>query len=206
MSKRKNNKIMLPLLVAWFIFLIMISIFFMFFFGDLAKDEKKGDDRETKFSYRTNADIEINATVGDYFTALNACDKEWLKTMVTDPSQFDDMSYYEMLSQLVKAYYNINCYSVDGLNENEVLVFVTYNLEIDGLDTKPMDIQTFYMIKNADGTYTINNSPSDEINDYIFKVQSDEDIQEIYKSVRDNVEKCKEDDPEFAALWNKLFE
>lgn len=210
-SRKKDKSIMgLLLILAWLLFVLMAVCFYFFFFKPSRKNTETADkqttESQTKFSYKTNANVNINALIADYYEALLKCDKEGLKSCVTNPGKFDDMSYYENLSKVIVGYSNINCYSVDGFTDNATLVYVTCNTKIAGIESTPMDIQTFYIIKTDKEYKIFNENYSSEVSEYIDKVQSDEDIQNLYKEVRNNVEDCKLKDEKFKEFLETLKE
>lgn len=198
----KKNRIIL--IIGWTIFIIGAALFFILFVFNKEDDSEESD---TKFTYKTNANLDINALIGDYYFGIVTCDQELLKSLVKDKTAFDNMDIYEQQSKIITAYSNINCYSVDGYNDEEFIVYVTCELSIAGINSTPMDIETFYIVKNETGGYIIDNTEHNtEIKNYMNKVQSSEDIQEIYQSVKNNIEQCKQTDPDLEKLWQKLYE
>lgn len=211
-TKKDKGIIGLLLVLAWLLFVLMAVCFYYFFIGngkkktnDDNKSATESNEKDTVFSYKTNENIEINALIGDYYSALVKCDAKELKACVTDGSKFDDMSSYESAAKIIIGYTNINCYSVPGYTKDATLVYVTSNLHINGIESKPMDIQTFYIIKSDNAYRIYNEGYNKEVSDYIEKVQADSDIQNLYKSVRNNVEDCKLKDEKFKELWNTLY-
>ena len=159
---------------------------------------------KTIYSYETNANIDINALMADYYDALVRGDKDKLKDIVTEPDAFGDMVLYETKSQVISEYSNITCYTIPGLNENEILVFTTSNLNITGVTSKPLDIQRFYVVDTGNG-YKINNGVlSQETIDYINLQTGSPDVQALYKSVQDNINQCLSEDTTFADFMNKI--
>ncbi|MBR1815461.1 MAG: hypothetical protein IJ763_02050 [Lachnospiraceae bacterium] len=159
---------------------------------------------KTIYSYETNANIDINALMADYYDALVKGDKDKLKDIVTEPDAFGDMVLYETKSQVISEYSNITCYTIPGLKENEILVFTTSNLNITGVTSKPLDIQRFYVVDTGSG-YKINNGVlSQETIDYINLQTGSPDVQALYKSVQENINQCLAEDTTFADFMNKI--
>lgn len=158
----------------------------------------------TIYSYETNADVNINALMADYYDALVKGDSEKLKDIVTEPESFGDMMIYETKAQVISEYSNITCYTIPGLNENEILVFTTSNVTITGVNSKPLDIKQFYVVKDGNN-YKINNGVlSQEVIDYINVQAGSPDVQALYKSVQDNINQCLAEDSTFADFYNKI--
>lgn len=158
----------------------------------------------TIYSYETNADVNINALMADYYDALVKGDREKLKDIVTEPEAFGDMMIYETKAQVISEYSNITCYTIPGLNENEILVFTTSNVTITGVNSKPLDIKQFYVVKEGNN-YKINNGVlPQEVIDYINVQAGSPDVQNLYKSVQDNINQCLAEDSTFAEFYNKI--
>ena len=159
---------------------------------------------KTIYSYETNAHIDINALMADYYDALINGDKDKLKDIVTEPDAFGDMVLYETKSQVISEYSNITCYTIPGLKDNEILVFTTSNLNITGVESKPMDIQRFYVVDTGEG-YKINNGVlSQETIEYINLQTGSPDVQALYRSVQDNINQCLAEDSTFAEFMNTI--
>ena len=166
--------------------------------------EELNEEFYTIYSYQTNADVNINALMADYYDALVKGDKEKLKDIVTEPEAFGDMVIYETKAQVISEYSNITCYTIPGLNEGEILVFTTSNVTITGVNSKPLDIKQFYVVKDGNN-YKINNGVlSQETIDYINVQAGSPDVQALYKSVQDNINKCLAEDSTFADFYNKI--
>ena len=137
-SKEKKGVAGLLLFLGWMIFVLLAVVFYFYFFSDLDlkmfnKDKATQTDATQEepagFSYETNANLDINSLIIEYYAALAVCDQNKLKSVVTDPSQFDDMTVYQQRSAVIKAYSNVNCYTMPGYTEDATLVYVTSNYE-----------------------------------------------------------------------------
>ncbi len=219
MSKKKDSGVgCLLLIFGWLVFILLGLIFYFYFMDKL--DFFKGNDAtteavqgpisdtteqyETKFSYQTNANLDINSLIIEYYAALAVCDQAKLKSLVTDGTVFDDMTPYEQKSQVITHYSNINCYTMPGYTEDATLLYVTCNINISGVTSAPMDISQYYIIKTAEG-YKINNSALDEVTTaYIQQQNQTADIQELYLNVKTNIDNCIATDPTFADFYNKI--
>ena len=68
-----------------------------------------------------------------------------------------------------------------------------------------MNISQFYIVKTAEG-YKINNSTLDSATTaYISEVSASDDIQELYRNVKTNIDSCLQSDPTFAEFYNKIY-
>ena len=203
----------LMLFLGWMIFILLAVVFYFYFFSDLDlrmfnKDKATQTDaqqtNQTGFSYETNANLDINSLIIEYYAALAVCDQDKLKTYVTDPSQFDDMTVYQQRSAVIKAYSNVNCYTMPGYTEDATLVYVTSNLSMANITSVPLNINQFYVVKTADGYKIDNSAHSQEVTNYIETQSQSTDIQNLYKAVQDNVNSCIANDAAFAEFYNTI--
>ncbi len=221
-KKNKDSGIAgLILLFGWLVFLLLVLVFYFYFMDKIDFNKLLGKDTtevttegpisdnpeqfETKYSYQTNANLDINSLMIEYYAALAVCDKNKLVTLVTDTSVYDDMTPYEQKSQVITRYSNINCYTVEGDSPDTTILYVTCNINIAGVESAPMNISQFYIVKTSDG-YKINNGVlADSTVSYIQQVGESEDIQELYRNVKANIDSCLASDPTFADFYNKIY-
>ncbi len=223
MSKKKKDSGIagLLLLFGWLVFLLLVLVFYFYFMDKIDFNELLGretttevqegpvsdnpDSYETKYSYKTNANLDINSLMIEYYAALAVCDQAKLVTLVTDPSVYNDMTPYEQKSQIITHYSNINCYTVAGNTEDSTILYVTCNINIAGVESAPMNISQFYIVKTAEG-YKINNATLDSATtSHIADVSASDDIQELYRNVKANIDSCLQQDPTFAEFYNKIY-
>lgn len=211
-TKEKKGIAGLLLFLGWMVFVLLAVVFYFYFFSDLdlsmfSKNdttEQEKQEEQPDFSYETNANLDINSLIIEYYAALAVCDQEKLKSCVTDPAQFDDMSVYEQRAAAIKAYTNVNCYTMPGYTEDATLVYVTCNLTIANISSVPLNINRFYIVKIGE-EYKIDNSPhSSEVQAYIDEKSQGTDIQNLYKAVQDNVNSCIANDSAFAEFYEKI--
>lgn len=98
----------------------------------------------------------INALMTDYFTALADHDTYVLKESVS-PAYDNELAYNSIVSDYVDAYENIACYAKEGLEEDDYLVAVYYEMKYSKVRATAPGMQFFYVEKNQDGDLYINN-------------------------------------------------
>ncbi len=212
-SKEKKGVAGLLLFLGWMIFVLLAVVFYFYFFSDLdlkmfnkekATQTDATQEEPAGFSYETNANLDINSLIIEYYAALAVCDQNKLKSVVTDPSQFDDMTVYQQRSAVIKAYSNVNCYTMPGYTEDATLVYVTSNLSLANITSVPLNINRFYVLKTADGYKIDNSALSQEVTNYIETQSQSNDIQNLYRAVQDNVNSCIANDSAFAEFYNTI--
>ncbi|MBQ8167644.1 MAG: hypothetical protein IJZ96_11540 [Lachnospiraceae bacterium] len=223
MSKKKKDSGIagLLLLFGWLVFLLLVLVFYFYFMDKIDFNKILGRDTtteaeqgpisdnpeqyDTKYSYQTNANLDINSLMIEYYAALAVCDQNKLVSLVTDPSVYNDMTPYEQKSQIITHYSNINCYTVPGLTEDSTILYVTCNINIAGVESAPMNISQFYIVKTAEG-YKINNGALDEATtNHIAEVSASADVQELYRNVKANIDECLAKDPTFVEFYNTVY-
>lgn len=223
MSKKKKDSGIagLLLLFGWLVFLLLVLVFYFYFMDKIDFNKLLGretttestegpvsnnpEQYETKYSYQTNANLDINSLMIEYYAALAVCDQNKLASLVTDPSVYNDMTPYEQKSQIITHYSNINCYTVPGTTQDATILYVTCNINIAGVESAPMNISQFYIVKTAEG-YKINNGVLDEATtNLISEISASADIQELYRNVKANIDECLAKDPTFAEFYNKIY-
>ena len=223
MSKKKKDSGIagLLLLFGWLVFLLLVLVFYFYFMDKIDFNKILGRDTtteaqqgpvsdnpeqyDTKYSYQTNANLDINSLMIEYYAALAVCDQNKLVSLVTDPSVYNDMTPYEQKSQIITHYSNINCYTVPGLTEDSTILYVTCNINIAGVESAPMNISQFYIVKTAEG-YKINNGVLDEATtNHIAEVSASADVQELYRNVKANIDECLAKDPTFVEFYNTVY-
>ena len=201
-TKKSNPK--KALLAVWIVFLLALGLFgFMVYKQRDAVVEDFGF--STKFSYMSNANPDINALIITYLSAMASGDQDILKSCVTDPSEFDDMSVVQSQSKIITAYSNINCYSVQGIKKTDTIVYAVSNISIAGIESTPLDMLGPFYVVDKDGEYLIYNGEiSESTQKYIDKASKDKDIQELYQMVKQDEEKKAEAEPAFKEFLDRL--
>ncbi len=203
-NRKKEVKVKKTLLTIWFLFLIAVATL-GFFLYTKRKAIKEDFQFSTRFSYQTNANQDINALIITYLNAYASCDQNLLKECVTDPTQFDDMTNVQSQSKIITAYTNINCYTVNGFDDNATIVYPVTNISIIDVAATPLDIPGPFYVVNQNGQYLIENTElSEDVKAYMSKVDKTDDIQDLYKMVKDDEDKCAEEDPAFKDFLNRL--
>lgn len=205
-DRERKNKIKKMLIALWSIFIIMLAFLSVFVFlnwNDIWNDlfnSKRVKITEDKSS-------EISVLVTAYLEGLSNADDNTLMRLVLDPTQFNDMTVVKSRSRVITEYNNVVCYIVDGKKENTYIVFAVANITISGVDSTPLDIMPpFVIVRDEKGRCWIDNRPKNkETEEYIDEISGDSGIQAIYKKVKDDQEKCVDEDPTFKNFYEKLY-
>ncbi len=212
--KTKNDRIVirsgLKLFLCWVIFAVLCGVYVYVFFINTS-EQYPGKDNTTDFDVPEGAsyakcEIEgINSLIENYLNARVSCNQEILQSLVTDPSEFDDMTVYEKASVYLRGFNNISCYLADGYQEGEYIVIALSNMSIANVEAQPLDIRVFYVVTDDDGAVKIfNGDTPDETLAYINNFISSDDYNAIYEYVNENVEYYLETDEQFREFYNVI--
>ncbi len=203
-KSKKRRKLKSLLIVIWIFFIAAIAAFSIFLYQ--RKDSVSKDLGITsKFSYSTNANPEVNALVITYLNALASADQNTLKSCVTDPTQYDNMTATISRSKIITMYSSVNCYSVKGYKDDDVIVYAVANITIANITSTPLDVIPNIYIVKRNGKYLIDNEILDkDTQNYVDKVNAEQDIQDIYKMVKEDEDSKSAQDPALKEFMDKL--
>lgn len=216
-QKKKNKGIAgMALFLGWLVFILLALIFYFYFSDGFLSFAKKWKNNKAASAlkvsegmYEVNAYPEINALIAAYLEAEAACDREVLVTLVTRSDEFSDMAKYIEKAKLIAGYENIICYTLQIQGNEDKIVCVVANMKMSEeskIKCRPLNVNCYYVKKTDDG-YLIDNRGDDaEIQACIDAAYKNSYIQELYKSVNDDIEACVQSDEEFARLYNKIQE
>lgn len=202
---RKKKKSYVGLIVfIWVFFITAIAAFCtLLYINRETLAEDLGFTEKT--TYTVNSDEKINSLISVYFKALAEADQESLKSCVTVPQQFDNMTTVEGRSKVITDYSDINCYYMPGPEQDSYIVFTVMNITISGVASKPLDIyKPIHIVKSGDGYLIDNSAQSQELQDYINQLTLEKDIQDLYRMVKTDQDSKAASDPSFAEFMNKL--
>lgn len=199
----------LAMLWALFVVLLCGYVYIFHINTTIFADDITGRDNTVNIDIPAGANYslctidEINQLVNNYLLARTNADQTTLRRLVTNPSEFDDMKSIEIAAQYIKAYNRTTCYMVPGANVGEYIIYALSNLTIKDVNSEPLDIRSFYVAKQTDGSYKIDNSQlSDDVNKYIQDVTASKYIQDMYKYVKENTDYLLKHDDTFKKFQN----
>lgn len=206
-ARRRQTGISGKTLAAlWILLVILLGGYVYLFFINktIISDDVTGRDNTVNIDIPAGANYslcnidEINQLIGNYLLARTKADQATLQRLVTDPEEFNDMTSVEIAAQYITAYGRTTCYMVPGYTSDSYIIYELSNLTIKDVNSNPLDIRSFYVTKQDDGSYKINNSSlSDEEQAYINDIGASDFIQDIYKHVKENNDYLSKHDDTF---------
>ena len=151
-----------------------------------------------------NAYPEVNKVVEEYLQARLKVDKDAITKLV-------DNVYYagiEELPQMMKNFDSIrliDCYTIDGPEDNAKMVYARTETKIKGIDTPASSIDGFYVRTDENGVTRIILSPlTDEIQKIIDEDVKREDVSELLSEVNTRFAHEIKSDKKLADFFTKL--
>lgn len=198
------------LTVAWVVFILVVILAFMISNNVKKKSNEKHTDMNSKeeMSYtpfEKNQYPEINTFVENYLNALTNCDIATISSMVVDGSQYN-ADILAKRKEYITGYSNVVCYTKPGLDDNSYIVYAVVNTQIIGVDIQPLSLHQFYLTKNESGNWIHNNmiANNPEIEEYLNKIDRDEDVVKLYQTVDQNNTESAQSDESLKAFYEKI--
>lgn len=168
------------------------------------KATKEPDSTEEENGLKANENEKINQLIQNYLDASLACDEEALGKVVADVENVD-MSELEAKKKLVEEYQNVECYTLDGTEEGDYLVYVYSELKFAGVDTAAPGLMRLYVTTDENGEAKIQmGSQTQEIKEWIAKADESEEVKKIINTVNYKLEEAISKDSALRDFYSKL--
>ncbi len=151
-----------------------------------------------------NNDIEeVDALVTTYLKGMLTCDLITLGDIVTDVESIDIVDM-QGKQKLIEQYENIECYTLDGLQEGEYLVYYYNEVKFSGIDTAAPGLNRLYIV-TEDGTLKIATGHlRQEVQDFIEEADQSDEVQQIINTVNYKLEQAINEDDGLRQLYANL--
>lgn len=141
---------------------------------------------------------EINQLMEQYFISISDCDMATFLHLFTSQDTSEEEYFrqeFEQQSQYIEGYQNISCYTVPGLQENELAAYVYYEIRYIGVETAAPGLVRIYAVRGEDGAYRIyDEEPSGELEAYLEQLALNEDVRLLSMQVDQKMEEAMESD------------
>ena len=163
-------------------------------------DEKKEDANPME-----TADAEITALIKSYYQALGEKDIATLKTLEDDFTPSDE-SKVTNLKDYIEGYEVGDVYTKKGMTDDSYVVYACFYYICQGVDTKAPALTQFYVYKNDDGNWVIDNDAlqNSEVSAYMEAQLSDSDVTALVSKVQGELDQAQEEDSSLADFLNGL--
>ena len=144
--------------------------------------EGESDEKEEDANPMETADADVTALITSYYQALGEKDIATLKTLEDDFTPSDE-SKVTNLKDYIEGYEVGDVYTKKGMTDDSYVVYACFSYICQGVETKAPALTQFYVYKNSEGNWVINNGAlqDSEISAYMEKQLSDSDVSALIK-------------------------
>ena len=163
--------------------------------------EGESDEKKEDANPMETADADVTALITSYYQALGEKDIATLKTLEDDFTPSDE-SKVTNLKDYIEGYEVGDVYTKKGMTDDSYVVYACFSYICQGVETKAPALTQFYVYKNSEGNWVINNGAlqDSEISAYMEKQLSDSDVSALIKKVQNEL------DPSLEEFLNGLGE
>ena len=168
-------------------------------------NEGESDEKKEDANPMETADAEITALIKSYYQALGEKDIATLKTLEDDFTPSDE-SKVTNLKDYIEGYEVGDVYTKKGMTDDSYVVYACFYYICQGVDTKAPALTQFYVYKNDDGNWVIDNDAlqNSEISAYMEAQLSDSDVTALVSKVQGELDQAQEEDSSLADFLNGL--
>ena len=169
--------------------------------------EGESDEKKEDANPMETADADVTALITSYYQALGEKDIATLKTLEDDFTPSDE-SKVENLNDYIEGYEVGDVYTKKGMTDDSYVVYACFSYICQGVETKAPALTQFYVYKNSEGNWVINNGAlqDSEISAYMEKQLSDSDVSALIKKVQNELDQAQQSDPSLEEFLNGLGE
>lgn len=167
--------------------------------------EGESDEKKEDANPMETADADVTALITSYYQALGEKDIATLKTLEDDFTPSDE-SKVTNLKDYIEGYEVGDVYTKKGMTDDSYVVYACFSYICQGIDTKAPALTQFYVYKNSEGTWLIDNGAlqDSEISAYMEKQLSDSDVAALVTKVQKELDQAQQSDPSLADFLNGL--
>lgn len=169
--------------------------------------EGESDEKKEEANPMETADADVTALITSYYQALGEKDIATLKTLEDDFTPSDE-SKVTNLKDYIEGYEVGDVYTKKGMTDDSYVVYACFSYICQGVETKAPALTQFYVYKNSEGNWVINNGAlqDSEISAYMEKQLSDSDVSALIKKVQNELDQAQQSDPSLEEFLNGLGE
>ena len=169
--------------------------------------EGESEEKKEDANPMETADADVTALITSYYQALGEKDIATLKTLEDDFTPSDE-SKVTNLKDYIEGYEVGDVYTKKGMTDDSYVVYACFSYICQGVETKAPALTQFYVYKNSEGNWVINNGAlqDSEISAYMEKQLSDSDVSALIKKVQNELDQAQQSDPSLEEFLNGLGE
>lgn len=126
----------------------------------------------------------INSLMQEYYQAATDGDIEKIRSL-TEGCDEETLIYLEKRSAYIESYNNLKCYTKQAVDENSFVVYVSYEVKFEDMDTMVPGVSPYLVYGREDGSYYIFEGEVDEeVNLYLEEISSQDDVVDLMNRVQ----------------------
>lgn len=148
--------------------------------------------------------LSIDALVDRYYKARIEDDADTLNEIVDSERQYDTAELINE-TKFINRYDHFSTYIIPGLEEDYYIVYVTYDIYFNGIDTGAPALNHYVVKRDEEGTFRIvDRVLSEEFENYIEDTEESETVRKLRSQVNIKLQKACDGDPDLAYLMSLL--
>ena len=176
--------------------------------AEATEEEKTGDTEDTVY-HLEEAGEEIRSLMEAYFKARRTCDINGLAEVYGDSASPEELREEGLrMEEEVKYYQSYNdiaCYSVNGPEENTLVVYTRFQIKFRQSDTMAPSLFACFVKRGADGSWHMMAEVTPEEGAYMAKVNESEAVQSMAEEVNVGLRTALETDSNLLAVYQALM-
>ena len=154
----RNRKRRGPTIIVIIIILAIVAFIGFKFYQNKMEEQKAEEVAEEQLEQEELVvDENISALITNYYSACASGEIEVLDTYAENMTDLEK-GLIKAKSDYIESYNDILCQRSEGPEEDSYLVTVTDHVKYPGTETQNAEVSVFYIKKNADGIYLIENA------------------------------------------------
>ena len=142
-----------------------------------------------------------------YYDATADCDVTAIRNCYYDPEAIlIDENTLKRKAQIIDGYRGIKCYEAAGLNTDEMVLYVLYEIKFKEVQTPAPTLIRFYLKKSGDEWKIYNGPMSEELHDHLNKMTNNRDVISLMVQVNRAFSQACDRDDELGRLIRLLGE
>lgn len=176
--------------------------------AEATEEEKTGDTENTAY-HLEEAGEEIRSLMEAYFKARRTCDINGLAEVYGDSASPEELREEGLrMEEEVKYYQSYNdiaCYSVNGPEENTLVIYTRFQIKFRQSDTMAPSLFACFVKRGADGSWHMMAEVTPEDGAYMAKVNESEAVQSMAEEVNVGLRAALETDSNLLAVYQALM-
>lgn len=146
---------------------------------------------------------EVHDLIKRYYDAKLECNKESFRDLVTDIS-FLDLDEIQAKTSAVTAYTDITCYTKEGFDNIDLVVYVKHYMDIVTIDTPILSLDELYIQYDDTGDPLIFMGNIDSsTQEKLIKLRQDEDVARLINDTQAEINAAIAADEDILAFWKR---